>query len=393
MKQKKVFHIITRLDMGGSAENAVISCKCIDRNKFEPVLNYGSSSYACAETAFRSIEIPELVRNISPFNDIRAFFVLFAKLRSESPDIVHTHSSKAGLVGRWAAWSYNLFLTLTGNGSRRARIIHTPHGHVFYGYEFGRLKAGIFLNLERLTAHITDHLVALTNGEMKESLAFGVGRPEQWVVIHSAVECPDGANCKLPADTRASLGIPADAVVVGTVARLDPVKGVGVLVEAAPIIAHACPSIPIWFLIVGGGTQQAKLESRAKKLGIHGRMVFTGMRRDIGVLMKSMDIYVQPSLNEGMGKTIIQAQHAGLPVVASRVQGIPDVVNEGKNGLLVPPADPAALASAVSGLVCDPEQRRCYSAEAKRWVSEAVDGCSRFGEKRMIQLLEQLYER
>ncbi len=376
----KLLHLITRLDTGGSAENAVITSTCLNREKYDMLLIYGRSEETPRDFQFRSMEMPNLVRNISPITDIGAFISLYKLFKKEKPDILHTHSSKAGFLGRWAGWLAGV-----------PRIIHTPHGHVFYGYEFGPLKAAFYLWLERISALITYKLVALTDGEKQESLACGVGKDEQWTIIHSGVDTHVCLPCG-DAAARKEMGIPQNALVIGTVARLEPVKGVRFLIECFPTVMYAGnPNVHL--VIAGDGQERKMLEALTKKLDIFRSVTFLGMRSDISKVMSTMDIYVQPSLNEGMGKTIIQAQASGLPVVATRVQGIPNAVKEHETAILVAPGDAQALARGILALVNAPETRKCYGIRAKEWVNEEPEpGFERFCSPYMVALQERLYD-
>ena len=291
---------------------------------------------------------------------------------------MHTHSSKAGFIGRWAAKFAGV-----------KTIVHTPHGHVFYGYGFGAFKTMLYLFLERLSAPFTTTLVALTEGEKRESLGCGVGHEAAWRIVHSGVgPLPSFDEAATREAVRKRFAIPDGNLVVGTIARLVPVKGIRYLIEAAALLNWPGTT----FLIVGDGVERPFLEKKVRELGITDNVVFAGMRSDIGEMLAAMDIFVQPSLNEGMGKTIIQAQSAGLPVIASRVQGIPDALQEGLTGLLVRPGAPGAIADAVKLLAGDPALRRRMGTSGKNWVAEPVDGYPRFSTERMVHLLETLYE-
>jgi glycosyltransferase involved in cell wall biosynthesis len=241
---------------------------------------------------------------------------------------------------------------------------------------------------------ITHTLIALTEGEKRESLVYGIGIPEQWQVIHCGVDTT--AEEGKPRTTgRQELHIPANAMVIGTVARLEPVKGVKYFIESVPHILSAVQdsTLPICFLVVGDGTQRDALEAAVRSQKMDGKVIFTGMRNDAVELMSLMDIYVQPSLNEGMGKTILQAQSVGLPVVATAVQGIPDVVKDGKTGILVPPSDARSMAEAICRLIRDPALRQDMGTAGHQWVNERVDGNLRFSPERMVALLKGLYEK
>jgi len=395
----KILHIITRLDKGGSAEVVVYICEYFNKKEgYEIVLVYGGETKV--NLSCKNYYIKELKRKISLVNDIIAFLKIYKIIKKEKPDIVHTHSSKAGIIGRWAAWlarkiNYKL---------KFLRIIHTPHGHIFYGY-YGKLRTFLFLFLERLTAKITDKLIALTEGEKNESLSFGVGKEQQWIVIPSGIDynlelkvshnLRDLSRKLRDSELKEKLGISKNSIVIGTVARLEPIKGIRYFVDAAKIIlslpsSYLLPSI--YFLIVGDGSERKFLEEKVEKLGLKDKFIFTGMRDDVAELMSIMDIYVQPSINEGMGKTIVLAELLGKPVVATNVQGIPSVIINNETGILVPPKDPQKLAEVIVKLINDKDLRTKMGENAKKWVYKIVDGYPQFSQQRMLFLLENLYK-
>jgi glycosyltransferase involved in cell wall biosynthesis len=388
----KILHIITRLDKGGSAEVVVYICEYFNKKEgYEIVLVYGGETKV--NLSCKNYYIKELKRKISLVNDIIAFLKIYKIIKKEKPDIIHTHSSKAGIIGRLAAW----LARTTSYKLQATKIIHTPHGHIFYGY-YGKLKTLLFLFLERLTAKITDKLVALTEGEKNESLSFGVGKEQQWIIIPAGIDynLELKVSCKLHnSELKEKLGISKNSIVVGTVARLEPIKGIRYFVDAAKIIlslpsSYILPSI--YFLIVGDGSERKFLEEKVEKLGLKDKFIFTGMRDDVAELMSIMDIYVQPSINEGMGKTIVLAELLGKPVVATNVQGIPSVVINNETGILVPPKDPQKLAEAIVKLINDKDLRIKMGENAKKWVYKIVDEYPQFSQQRMLFLLENLYK-
>ncbi|MCB4790978.1 MAG: glycosyltransferase [Elusimicrobia bacterium] len=388
----KIIHIITRIDVGGTADDITTIFNKLDKNKYEQILIYGPGQVDLGDTV-RNYRIPELKRELSLMDDFVSFWKIYNIINDEKPAILHTHSSKSGFLGRWAAWLFNLLATFRIQHSK-IKIVHTPHGHVFYGYEFGRLKTRLFILLECLTSPITDRFIALTEGEKNESVKFCRVNPKKWEVINSGVGLDDALieqSCMKIQEKRKELGIGSNILVIGTVARLVPVKGIMYLIEAVPLILKSYKN-SLKFLIVGDGLQKDAIEKRIKELNLEENIILTGMRNDIYELMSAMDIYVQPSLNEGMGITLIQAQAVGLPIVASRVQGIPNAIKENETGMLIPPKDPAALSKAVLKLIENVDLRKNMSARAKIWVCETIDGCRRFSPERMIKMHEKLYE-
>ncbi len=392
----KILQIITRLDRGGSTEDILSSCAYLQNQGYVLTIVYGKTVNPPAELVWQkksgkinSINLPYLVRGINPFFDFLSLIRIYQILTQERPDIVHTRTSKAGILGRWAAWLCNLKFIIH-NSESRIRIVHTPHGHVFYGY-YGRTITAIFIMIEKITAIITDKLVALTEGEKNESLAYGVGRPEQWEVIHSGVSL----NSKLKIKNEKllkELNIPEEAIVIGSVGRLDPVKGYKYFIEAIQIINYRLQIANCKFLIVGDGSERKNLESAICNLKLEDKVIFTGWRDDPEEIISIIDIYVQPSVNEGMGMTLVQAQALAKPIVATNVQGIPSTVKDGVTGILVPPKNAQALVAAILRLVQSEEQRKRMGEEGKIWVGELVGGYPRFSRERMFFLLEKLYE-
>jgi glycosyltransferase involved in cell wall biosynthesis len=400
----RVMHIITRMVKGGAQENTLATTIGFHGNGWESTLvtgpalgPEGSLEPECLSAGVRMLRVPELVREVSPTRDATALCRLVALVRRERPHILHTHTSKAGTLGRLAArWT------------RVPVVVHTPHGHVFHSYE-GRLRTSLFIQLERTFAPWTDRLVALTDTERREHLELGIGRDGQWRTIHSGVDLsPFEASRGLRHSVRAALGIPAEAVVLGTVGRLVPVKGHQYLIDA--LARLAADRSPLCLLLVGDGPLRGDLVTRARSLGLEVRIHapaaegqalergpavpapaaratvhLLGLRRDVPRLLSAMDLFVLPSLNEGMGRVLVEAMAMELPCVASRVSGIPDVVEVGATGLLVPPRDAAALARAIGSLLDDRQTARAMGSWGRQTVVRA------FGLERMLDRLELLY--
>jgi len=387
MKTLKTVHIITRLEAGGSSTNTIACAEELGAG-FDTLLVCGQTeggAQAAEPKTARTVYIPQLKRSLDLFSDLSALRALVLLLRAERPDIVHTHTSKAGILGRWAAFFYNTFC------GGRAKIIHTPHGHIFYGY-FGKAKTAVFVLAEKITAAITDRLIALSSGELEENLSRGIGRRAQWMIIPSGVNLPDEAElAKLKArrmPLRAQAGFGESDTVVGSVARLEPVKGETVFARAIPEVLKKFPAAR--FIIVGDGAQRGEMENILR--GHEGAIFMAGFRRDAQAWMAAMDIYVQPSVNEGLGRTLIEAQQLGLPVAASAVCGIPDIIKEGENGLLVQPQNHMALADAICRLLADrPLAQRLGQNSARLIAAPDENGLPRFTTQAMLEKLRRLY--
>ena len=407
----RVLHIITRLDMGGSAQEALQTVLTLDPQFYKVVLIKGATGEsAMTSTELQSVKqklavasdrgvevinLPSLVRRISLWNDLKAFVLIWSLIRRYKPHIVHTHTSKAGVLGRLAAWL-----------ARVPVIIHKPHGHVFYGH-FSPSLSRLFLHIERLLGRITDHIVALTPMEARDYLTLRVLTADKISIIHSGVDVHRFiAGAKQRTRKRKELGIPADSMVIGYVGWLIPIKGVTHLVNAMAKIAEPFPKSLLVLVGKGDdkGEEEIKLKEQVGRAGLADKVRFLGWRSDVAEIMGCFDIFVLPSLNEGMGRVLVEAMAAGLPIVASRVGGIPDLVKDGQNGLLVPAADAPALAKAISDLLADKEKRnrmgkagkkicRAYSAEAMvekidNLYAELLEKCSHSPNTRVRFLLD-----
>lgn len=376
MRRLRVAHVITRLCKGGAQENTFHSVRLANRERFDVDLICGNTAPqepsmegAIRDAGIEIVRAPSLVRNPSPLRDLRAYRELVALFRDRRYDIVHTHTSKAGYLGRMAAAK-----------ARVPIVVHTPHGHIFFGY-FNRLLTAFYTLLERQAARKTDTLIELTQRGVEQHLAEGVGTPGQWTSIFSGIDPVPFENAVAQRDqARAALGVTRSEFLVGGVGRLEPVKGFSYFVRAARIIAESLPSAR--FVLAGDGSERAALEHTAKS---GPRIEFLGMREDVPALMAAMDVCIVPSINEGMGRVILEAGAAGTPVVATNVGGIPEVVREAKTGLLVRPRDETGIASAVLSLAADPVQR-------KRMGEAAREHAHQFTLARMVDLIESLYE-
>ncbi len=380
MSKIKVLHIITRLDKGGSAQDTLLTTSRLDKEKFDVILISGHINDPDKEIANFIAQkkldyflIPELEREINPWKDIKAFWAIFNFIKKEKIDIVHTHTSKAGILGRWAA-------KLAGVKT----LVHTPHGHIFYGY-FGWFKTRLFIYLERLTGLITDRIITLTQRGKKEHIQYKIGRPDKFVPIYSGIDVGKFFNFQRDINKeKEKLNIPPDAPVIGTVTRLDLVKGNKYFIASLPDIVKIFPNLRVF--IVGEGSEREKLELYAKEFGLSENVVFTGLCKDVRGILSTFDIFVLPSLNEGMGICLLEAQALGVPVVATRVGGIPEVVRENVTGILVPARDSKVMAEAIINLLKNKSLRENMSEEARKWVG------SRFSAEAVVEKISDLYK-
>lgn len=375
----RVLHVITRLVLGGAQENTLLTVARLDRSRYDVTLASGPTEgvegsledHIPHDIPF--VRIPALVRNPEPLHDWKALRHLIMVMRQGRYHIVHTHTTKAGILGRIAARRTGVPI-----------VIHTPHGHAFHDY-LNRFGSEALKALERGLGRWTDRVVCLTEAERQDHLRMGIGRPECFEVIHSGVDVAYYRQIQInPERKRRDLGLPPHGPLVGCVARLVSVKGVEHLLEAVPVIRAAEPRATVVF--VGDGPLRPALERRAATLGLNGGVAFLGLRRDIAEILPLFDLVVLPSLNEGMGRVVVQAQAAGRPVIGSRVSGIQEVIDDGRTGLLVPPANSQALAEAVIRCLRDPVYAGSLADEAQATVEA-------YGIEPMIRRLDDLYQR
>jgi glycosyltransferase involved in cell wall biosynthesis len=304
----------------------------------------GSLHGECRERGVPLYFCPPLVRRIAPSHDVRALLRLFAHFRRERPDVVHTHSSKAGILGRMAA-----------KAARVPVVVHTVHGWSFHP-EQPRPIYATYLNLERLCARLCDALVCVARPDIEEGVKQNIGRREQYRLIRSGIEVEAFQSVELSQiEARQRAGLPQNAWIVGSVGRLSPQKAPDDLLAA---FAQAFSSrLDAHLALVGDGPLRAALETQAQEANLSERVHFLGLRRDVPELLRAFDCFALSSHWEGLPRTLPQAMAAGLPIVATRVAGVPDAVSNGENGLLVSPSAPDELASALLRLAETPRRR------------------------------------
>ncbi len=389
MKKTRVLHIITRLDKGGSAETTLLTVSLLNREKYEVFLIHGFTLESnmgpkeneavqhdlamARDKGVRISVIPSLVRRLSFTNDILAFISIYRLIKRIKPHIVHTHTSKAGVLGRLAAYLAGVPI-----------IIHTPHGHVFHSY-YGLILTNIFVFAEKISSFTTDMIVALTEKEKDEHMEKGIASTKKYTIIHSGVKLDYFANMRIDIKARKKeLEIPPGYNVVGTIGRLVPIKGYKYLISAAKKIVEEVDKTV--FVIVGDGYLKLELEKYAEALGVRKNIIFTGWRADSSDILYLFDIFVLPSLNEGMGRVIIEAMALGKPVVASSVGGILDLIKDSKNGILVPPRNSDALGNAILQLIRNKDLAEELGNNGKAMVYPEFDISV------MLKKIENLYE-
>ncbi len=373
----KVLEVITRLDRGGSSEVVLFLANSLPRSQFQTVIVSGITADPpedleayTQKTGVPIRFVKNLQREINLFSDSLALFRLYRIIRKERPVLVHTHTSKAGLLGRFAAHLAGV-----------SRIVHTPHGHIFYGY-YGPLKTALFVLLERLAAKVTSKMTTLTELEKEDHLVRHIGSPDQFIPIPCGIDLnPYLKLSGAPGDIRREWGLSPGDLAVGSVGRLVPIKGHCYFLEACPQIKKEIPKVK--FILVGDGPLRQDLERLSSRLGTGA--LFLGNCTNIPEILQGLDLLVHPSLNEGLGRVLIEAGAAGKPVVATRVGGVPEAVEHGRTGLLVPPRDPSAIAEACVRLLKDGATREAMGRRARE------KAFSLFDQQEMVKKVETLY--
>ncbi|MEW6675764.1 MAG: glycosyltransferase family 4 protein [Nitrospirota bacterium] len=354
----KVLHLITRLDRGGSAKIFLNLIKALKADGIEVIMASGRSVLPEKDPEVFSRENkvkfylgPNLVRDINPIKDIKAFFEILFLLRSEKPDVLHTHTSKTGFLGR-----------IAGKLSSIKAVVHTPHGHIFYGY-FNRVLSYIFLLLERLATIFTDKIIALTERERQEYIRLRIADGEKIQTVHNGIYIERFLSVSDKKKVREELGIKPYLALIGWVGRLVDVKGCEYFIDAAGIIKTR-----FWdsvFIIAGDGPLRDFLERKAEAIGISESVYFLGYRTDIPDIIALIDILVISSLNEGLGLVAIEAMASARPVVATNVGGLPEVIIDGKCGFIVPPGNPQPIADAVLKILTNHSLKEKMGIEAR----------------------------
>ena len=375
-----ILHVITRLDRGGSSDCTLLQAMGAARRGHRVTLASGPSGSpspllvtARAERGIHFVEIPSLVREPAPVQDLRALASLTRLVRRGGFDIVHTHTSKAGAIGRVAA--------LLGG---RPPLVHQPHGHLFYGYH-GRIGTALVILAERLLAPLASRQIALSWRGAEEHLCRRIGRPGDFTVVRSGIDLRPYRRARARrAECRRRWSLSPQDFVVGTLCRLEPVKGAEELLDAFILAAAASPRLR---LVIGGdGPLRSRLLQRAGAAGVAERVAIDGSWLRPDELLPALDLFVLASRNEGMGRALVEAMAVGLPVVGTAVGGIPEVLEEGGAGILVPPGDSQGLAAAISRMASDDRLAARYGRRAR---GRAVA----FGAGRMNHALLNLYQR
>jgi len=360
----RVLHIITRMIVGGAQENTLLSVEGLDAMaEYEVTLISGIDKGKEGELLSRArettnlITVPEMGRSINPFADVVAFWKLYRLIKKGRYHIVHTHSSKAGVLGRLAAW-------LAGTPI----IVHTLHSLVFHDYQPWLVNRAWWL-AKKICAPVTDFYISVSEVIVKKAIAAGIAEPERFRTIYSGMELDWFLNANFDSDAvKREFGIPLDSPVVGKIARLFELKGHDQLMDAAPEIVRRVPNVR--FFLIGDGVLLEHLQKRAREYGILDNFVFAGLidRERIPEMISAMDVVVHTSLREGLARVLPQALAMGKPCVSFDIDGAPEVVIDDYTGYLVKPFDSSGLADRIAHLLENEELRNKLGENGRKHV-------------------------
>ena len=387
MMKMKILRIIARLNIGGPARNAVILsegfpdtvlvCGEVDNSE-------GDMMYLAREKSIKPIIVEELGRELSWKDDWAAFWKIYEIIRREKPDIIHTHTAKAGALGRLAGMFYNL-VNLAGcpvsQPARltRCKLVHTFHGHVFSGY-FGKFKTVFFIWIERFLGFFTDKIITVSENLKRELVEkFKIASEEKISVIELGFELEELFKLA-PKES-------AETVNIGIVGRLVLIKNHKMILDSVYMLKDSICSndIRVKLVIAGDGEMRSDLEKYAERLGICDMVEFRGWVKDLKAIYEGLDIVALTSLNEGTPVSLIEAMASARPVVATRVGGVPDIVQDGKSGYLVGSGDKEGFSQKLMDLIKDSEKRKKFGEYGRNIVK------NRFSKERLIKDAGRLY--
>jgi len=369
----RILHVITRLELGGAQRNTLYTVEHLDRDRFQAGLAWGPGDRLDAEAArlegVERFEVADLVRPVHPLRDLGALARLRRVVREFAPQVVHTHSSKAGILGRAAA-----------RLERVPSVVHSIHGFGFTPLQAAPVRA-LFLLAERAAARWTDHFIAVSQADRQLGLELGLFGPEAVSLIRSGIplerlRAADGSR------VRCQLGLPDATPLVTQVGNFKPQKAPLDFVRVAAEVVRELPDTR--FVMAGEGPLRGQAEALAAELRVADRIIFCGWWNEVPELLAASQVSVLTSRHEGLPRAVVESLAAGVPVVATAVDGVVEVVRHGVNGFLAAPGDVASMAAAVTALLRSPELRQRMAAAARAGLDE-------FDIDLMVRQQEELY--
>lgn len=381
IEKLRICHVITRMIVGGAQENTLLTIIDHLEKGHEVVLVTGPSPGPEGEllrqyddiSGLEIVEISSLVRELSPLRDFRAYRMLKDFFAKGNFDVVHTHSSKAGVIARGAAWAVGVPF-----------VVHTVHGQAFHRYE-KPWKNRIYIAAEKWAAARCHRIYAVAQAMIDQCVAAGIAAADKYKVVYSGMKLEPFLHSVNDPVLRKKLGIPGDAIVVGAIARLFPLKGYEFLIPAAEQILNQTDKVH--FLIVGDGIMNESIRQEVKNAGFEDKFSFTGLVPPVDIPRYTgiMDMLVHLSLREGLPRTVVQALASGKPAIAFNLDGSPEVIINGKTGFIVEPEQIEDVVKGVLTLAGDDELRIAMGAAGRELVK------ARFSWRTMGDVLSQEY--
>lgn len=374
VKPLRVMHAITMLELGGAQRNTLDTLALLDRGEFDVALACADDGELLPEArTLAGVELfalPHLRREVRPLGDLRALAELRDAIRRFRPDVVHTHSSKAGILGRLAA-----------HRERVPMVVHSIHGFGFGPQQRAPVRLA-FLTAERAASRWTTAFVAVSRRNLEEGVRLRLFPASRARVIRSGVDLASFAAHSGGHAVRQGLGVPLGAPLIVQIACFKPQKAPERFVEVAALLAPRVPAAH--FLLVGDGTMRPRLERLRREAGLEDRLHLPGWRRDVPAILDAATVVTLTSRFEGLPRVLVEALAASVPVVAMAVDGVGEVVRDGENGFLVVPGDVAGMAMRVAEILANDGLRA-------RLAARAGDGLEEFGRDAMVRQQEELY--
>ncbi|MFC1698427.1 glycosyltransferase family 4 protein [Candidatus Omnitrophota bacterium] len=377
LKKLRIMHIVTQLELGGAQNNVLDILRLLDKDRYTVYLA-SSDQGPLAKKAQRlpgvkTVFLSSLTRPINPVLDLLTLFKLITLFKKERINLVHTHSSKAGILGRWAARIAAVPI-----------IVHTVHGWSFHEH-LNFLTKSFYRFLERMTAKFTDQLISVSYSDINKGLSNSITTENKYTLIRYGIETNQFSNCDIDIkQKKKQLGLSQDAPIVGMVACLKPQKSPQDFVRAAALVLKKNPQTQ--FLLIGDGILRKKVERAVYDLNLQANFFLTGWREDIPEIMRCLDLLVLSSLWEGSPRVFLEAMSSKLPIVAYNVDGVNEVIKDGRNGFLVQPQDTAGLAAGVNRLLGDQDLLKKMGESGLELVMN-----NGYHAERMLQDLDNLY--
>ncbi|MFH1283208.1 MAG: glycosyltransferase family 4 protein [bacterium] len=371
----KCIHIITKLELGGAQDNTLYTLEALEHDRYEKILITGEGGILDLEAKksnkYETYFLKNLVRKISPINDLIAFTKLYALIKKLKPDIVHTHSSKAGILGRWAAYFSGVPI-----------IIHTYHGFGFNKYQ-NMFYRNILIFVEKLSSKITTHLITVAEDNVRTLIKFNIAKKEKVTAIHSGIRRLKQHYTK--SDVQNLIPLYKNERIVANVSCLKPQKNPVDFVMLAKIIKYDYHFEDVKFILIGDGELRTEVENAVKRYELGDSCLLIGWRRDAQKIVQQSDIFVLTSLWEGLPRALVEAMYMEKPSVVYDVDGTRDIIKSGNNGFLIPVKNINLMAEKVSFLLKSSEERIRLGKEAKSTLNES------FFIENMVTAIDRIY--